>query len=297
MELRQLTYFVTAAELGNITQAAQRLNVSQPPVSRQIRALEHELGFALFERVPQGVVLTAGGAQFLRDARRIIADTEAARRAGLAATRGDLGSLDVASYGSTVYRVVPRALTALLAARPGIDIRMRRLGKADQIAALQRREIDIGFGRYYDLPDGMEVLTVAREPMVLAYSTREGRSLPDPMPVADAVRAPLVVFPASGRPSFADHLLTSLAAAGLSVHVAAEVEDATSALAQVAMGTARCIAPVSVAALQLEGVRFVSLSGLDLRAPVHAVHLTEHRSPVLGAFLDILPEVDLSSAG
>src|SRR3546814_17050701 len=93
MEFRQLRYFVAAAEYGNIGTAAQRLNVSQPPVSRQIQALEDELGVQLLVRTTKGVSLTAAGRSFLDDARVILTRSRDSRDRCRAAGRGDVGRL------------------------------------------------------------------------------------------------------------------------------------------------------------------------------------------------------------
>nr|WP_232355766.1 LysR family transcriptional regulator [Burkholderia sp. M701] len=107
MEFRQLRYFVAAAEEGNVGAAARRLHISQPPVTRQIQALEQHLGVLLFERGARGVRLTPAGAAFLEDARRMLELGRTSVDRSRAASRGEIGQPDVGYLGTAIYQTVP----------------------------------------------------------------------------------------------------------------------------------------------------------------------------------------------
>src|SRR3546814_13165122 len=98
MEFLQLRYFIAVAEEGNICAAAGRLHISQPPITRQIQALEQDLGVVLFERTHRGVELTAAGTTFLEDARRLLQVSEISRVSSRAASGGEIGELRVAYF-------------------------------------------------------------------------------------------------------------------------------------------------------------------------------------------------------
>lgn len=291
MEFRQLRYFVAAAELRNIAQAADKLNVSQPPVSRQIRALEYELGADLFVRTTKGVELTEAGERFLKDAKRILADAEAARTAAQAASRGEIGTLNIAFFGSAIYRALPIALEALKSAHPSVAVTLSRIEKTQQIEALRRGQIDIGFGRYYGSAPDMQVETLAREPFLVALSTRDPAARAETMTPEDLVCAPLFLFPRHGRPNFADHVVTMLSDQGVAIDVAGEAEDATSALALIVHEAGRCLVPASVSALRLPGIRFLPLTGTDATVPVNYISCKARPNPALRLFLDILTDL------
>ncbi|WP_298937252.1 LysR family transcriptional regulator [uncultured Ruegeria sp.] len=288
MEFRQLRYFTAAAELQNIAQAAEKLNVSQPPVSRQIRALEHELGVALFNRTTRGVELTDAGERFLVDARRLLSDAEAARTSAQAASRGEIGSLNVAFFGSAIYRAVPLALAALKEVQPRVSVTLSRMEKAHQIESLRRGQIDLGFGRYYGSDAGIQVETLAREPFLVALSVHDPAADADCLTPAELVGRSLFLFPREGRPNFADHVVTMLSDQEVALDVAGEAEDATSALTLVVHETSRCLVPASVAALRFPGIRFVPLVGTDATVPVNYIFRKSDPNPALKIFLDIL---------
>jgi DNA-binding transcriptional LysR family regulator len=122
MNLRQLEYFVAIAEMGSLTQAAERLLVSQPSLSQQIRALEAELGGHLFERLPRGVRLTAAGHELLSEARATLAHARRARRVVRRALELDVGQLEVAVTSSAALGILPAVLRDWQGRHPEIEV-------------------------------------------------------------------------------------------------------------------------------------------------------------------------------
>ena len=124
MELRHLRYFVAVAEEQNITRAASRLHVSQPPLSRQIRNLEDELGIALFDRDAKAVRLTEAGRVFLAEARIILQRTEEAMERAKDVARGKRGEIHVGYAPSLTVELLPRALKYFRKSNPGVRVQM-----------------------------------------------------------------------------------------------------------------------------------------------------------------------------
>jgi DNA-binding transcriptional LysR family regulator len=143
MELRHLRYFVVVAEEQNVTRAAERLHVSQPPLSRQIRDLEEELGVALFQRTAKSVALTAAGKIFLNEARAVLLQAEKAVQTVRAVASGDHGQLRVGYAPSLTVALLPKALRSFEASTPGVRVTLHDLSTEECVQKLNARKLDV----------------------------------------------------------------------------------------------------------------------------------------------------------
>src|SRR5580704_7940523 len=147
MELRQLRYFIAVAEELHFRRAAERLHISQPPLSQQIRALEDELGFVLLTRTRRRVQLTPAGEAFLRDARIVLAELESAVATARRIDAGQTGRLRVGFVGSALLSIVPGTVERFRASRPGVAIELRERSTVDQQRAVAAGVVDVGLVR------------------------------------------------------------------------------------------------------------------------------------------------------
>jgi DNA-binding transcriptional LysR family regulator len=122
MELRRIQYFVAVAEEAHFGRAAQRLQMAQPPLSQQIRALEAEMGVVLFRRTTRKVELTAAGTRFLPRARAILAEVDDAVAEAVQVADGMLGRIAIGFTGSATYDLLPSLVRVLRADLPGIEL-------------------------------------------------------------------------------------------------------------------------------------------------------------------------------
>jgi DNA-binding transcriptional LysR family regulator len=143
MELRHLRYFVAVAEEENVTRAAQRLHVSQPPLSRQIRDLEEELSVQLFERGAKSVRLTDAGRVFLNEARAVLDRAEEATRAVKAISSGASGELHVGYAPSLAVDILPRALRQFQVEMPGVRVQLHDLSTDEMLTGLRDNKIAV----------------------------------------------------------------------------------------------------------------------------------------------------------
>ena len=142
MELRHLRYFVAVAEEQNVTRAAARLHVSQPPLSRQIRDLEGELGVALFVHGAKAVRLTEAGRVFLTEARAVVQRADEAVQTVKAVASGQRGEIHVGYAPSLTVELLPRALRIFQEANPGVRVQLHDLSTQEMLRGLRGGKLD-----------------------------------------------------------------------------------------------------------------------------------------------------------
>lgn len=273
MDLRQMRYAIAVAEELNFTRAAQRCNVSQPPLSRAIRELEEEIGARLFDRDKHHVEITPAGSAFIADARaalkRIDDGSERARRAA----QGLSGALNIGFGGSTVYALVPALLRRFRETTPEVEIIFHAMSVLRQIEALRSGEIDVGIVRLPIFDEVIETRFVHSEQLIVALPLGH-QLLADSGPIAiDSLHASRFVAyqPTRGFNVHADlHALCRLA--GFDPTIVHEAPTTEAVIGIVACGEGVAIVPASAERLRMRGVAF-----RPLRPPVSAPDLAEVR--------------------
>ena len=255
-ELWQLRYFIAVAERLHFGRAAQALHISQPPLSRAIRALEERLGVALLVRTRRRVELTPEGARLLDEARRLLAQLERAvgELRGLAA--GEHGRLRIGFVSLADYGVLPGLLKAYKAARPGVRLALREMLSPHQAEALVSGELDFGF-LLPPVAGGAELehVVVQRERFVAALparhalARRRGR-----LSMGELGSEPLVMVPREIAPGLYDIVAGLAARASLSLNVAQEAVQMQTVVSLVSSGLGCAVVPASVANLGRRGV-------------------------------------------
>lgn len=169
MELRQLRYFVVLAEELHFTRAAERLNIEQSPLSRNIRDLEDELGSLLFERDRRGTRLTPAGLVFWEDVRRVLGSLDQACANAKAITAGFRGSLNIAVSDGAVDPRLSAFLARCRIEEPEIEIRLVEVPLADQVRGLRSGDFHLGFAHTAEV-GGRDILSelLWRDSLMLA---------------------------------------------------------------------------------------------------------------------------------
>lgn len=147
-ELSQLRCFVAVAEELHFGRAAERLHMTQPPLSRQVRLLEHQIGTELLERTSRSVKLTAAGRGFLPDAARILRLADEAAATARRIATGAAGTLAIGFTASVGYGLLPSLVSAVRAASPDVRLTLKEMVSGAQLEALDARLIDVGLLRH-----------------------------------------------------------------------------------------------------------------------------------------------------
>ena len=291
MELRHLRYFVAVAEHGGISHAAERLNIAQPAVSRQIRDLELELGFDLLLREGRRVVLTDAGLEFAKRARAILQQTEDATEAARRIANGEAGAIRVGLLESASWAGhVPLTLNRFKRQHDRIRLDIRPMSSVDQIDALLAGEIDAAFVyRQDNLSEEMLAIHPLRtDDVVLAASVDLVFDHEGPLSFEDIDGLPIVAFPRPVAPAYYDQLFGALADIGLQPEIIQDAVDETTMLSLVSAGVG--CAFVNSANMQRppRRVQFREVQGLSV--PIDFLFVTR-RSP--GSLTQLLADTVL----
>ncbi|MBE7211554.1 MAG: LysR family transcriptional regulator [Gluconacetobacter diazotrophicus] len=246
MELRHLRYFVAVAEEENVSRAALKLRVSQPGVSRQLRDLEDELGFALLTRTSQSVRLTASGKIFFREARDILARTAAAvarARAGLT-PRADI---HVGYIPTGTVEIIPRVLRVFRSRFPGVRVTLHDLTAEEMPPLLLRKKLDVALTLPpHKLPRELDLKLLARyEPCVVVGRTHPLAGARQ-VSLKQMAAEPVAALARHDFPDYHRHLRKMFATIGRKPRVGSEHDSGTSLMAAVAAGHEWTLLPSSV---------------------------------------------------
>ncbi|MDO9029972.1 MAG: LysR substrate-binding domain-containing protein [Hydrogenophaga sp.] len=290
MDLKDMRYFQAVAEERNFSRAAERLHMAQPPLSRQIKALEDEMGAPLFVRTAKGVDLTEAGQTLLDEVPNLLLLAQRAKDRTRRAGQGLTGQLEVGLFGSGVLDVIPRMLARFHAERPEVRIVLHNMTKSEQLQALRERRISVGFNRLVPPEEDIVVETVLREPLVVAVHESHPLAQRQRIRITDMAGESLILYPnVLPLPGLAQEVMEAFRQEGAEVKVEQEVEDVLTAVALVASGFGLAVTTRSASSLRLPGVAFRPLSSRYLRdLELSCLYRRGDPSPVLAAFLKVV---------
>lgn len=290
--LEQLRGFVAVAEELHFGRAAERLQMTQPPLSRSIQKLERGVGVHLLERDNRNVELTAAGAVFLVEARRLLnlADTAATQARRIQS--GSAGTVSIGFTATSTFGILTRLLDFFGSAFPDIHLDLHEMVTREQIAALLARELDLGLARPPFDTSAFASRLLHRETLIVAVPSGHRLAHQPEVTPNDVANEPLIMYSPVEARYFYDLVVRLIPVADQ--NVVHSVSQVMTMLWLVASGRGIAFVPQSAARLGIAGVEFLSLSGLPAHpVELHLLWLRDARNPALRAILDSLRQFDI----
>ena len=284
IEIRHLRYFVAVARERNFSRAAQLLHMAQPPLSRQIRQLEDELGAELIDRKARPLQLTAAGQFFHEQAQQLLDRLTEVRASTGRIARGERVWFGIGFVPSALYGVLPEVIRRFREAQPAVDVGFSELTTLEQVGALKTGRIDVGFGRLrFDDPDLVSDV-VSEEAVVAALHAGNPLARHKRLSLAQLAAEPLLLYPARPRPSYADQVLEMFRSRRLTPTIALEANEMQTAIGLVVAGIGYALVPRPVQGLQGEGVVYRPLSDKGVVSPVIMNYRANDASDLVATF-------------
>jgi DNA-binding transcriptional LysR family regulator len=241
MGFRHLRYLVAVAEELHFGRAAIRLNISQPPLSQQIRQLEEELQVALFERNKRGVRITEAGKRVVAEAYHVLGQVDRFSKVAAQAGGGEIGHLSIGVAGG-ISDILTRSLKLLARRYPGIRIELQYVSTGAQVEALRERRIGVGFLYMPVTEPSLAFETILSEPLWVALPTKHPLTRYRRVPLNALADQKMIFFPRRITPGVHDMITGMCRNAGFSLNVVHEVDSLVGALTLVSayLGIAFC---------------------------------------------------------
>lgn len=258
--LRQLTHFVTVADAGSFSVAAERAFVAQPALSMSIRKLETAIGVELFERRARGVELTPAGRALLEEARRTLASATRGRDNARLAASGELGLVRLGFVGSAIYRLLPSRLPSFAAAYPGVKLELSEGVTVTLLQGMREGRLDVAVIRLpADDITGFRITEVEHDDLIAVLPSHHPLARRRAIDLADLAHDPFILFSRTQVPRLRGTTIDACLQAGFTPRVAQEATQAFTMVGLVGSGLGVALVPGVIRRFANEQVRFVPL--------------------------------------
>lgn len=258
--LRQIRYFLVLSEELHFGRAAERLHISQPPLSASLRQLEEDLGVRLMERGSGSARLTEAGAVFADRAARALGQLDSAREAVALVAGGAAGAVSVGFVPSMVLRDLPRLMTGFEQSHPGIELRFEEMNSGGVLERLQAHDIDLGFLHAMPLPEGVAHLELQRERFVCCLPRGHRLAGRSRIGLGELAGERVLVFSRDYAAHYHDRITGLLRAAHVEPHLDFRIRSWFTIVALVAQRMGVSLVPQSLARAGAGEVAFVEVS-------------------------------------
>jgi DNA-binding transcriptional LysR family regulator len=294
MDLRQLRQFVAVAEERSFRRAAERLHVSQPPLSVAVQRLEADVGVQLLDRDRHGVRLTTAGEAFLQEARRTLAHAQLAVEIAQRAASGKVGTLRLSFVPSAGLAVVPQLLREFRRDHPDVKLILSGETTSQQMLALAQGAADVGL-LVPPLPDGagLHVKAFRQEDLVLAVPAAHPIAGQARVQLKDLADEDFIGFPLKEGPGFESVVMAACHESGFIPRFVQTASQMQAILALVAGGLGIALVPQAMRAVHMADVRYLNVRQrrAQLRYALGLAYHPGNPNPALGAFLAMADRV------
>ena len=287
MELRHLRYFVAVAEQENVSRAALKLRVSQPGLSRQIRDLEDEIGFQLFERSAKSLKLTAAGKVFLAEAKSVLQHADDAVKKARAVSGGTNGEINVGYAPSLTVQILPQALRTFQEKFPGVRVALHDLSTEEMLAQLGEKKLQIALTvrPSAKLLRGLNFEELARYEMCVAVAPKNPLAKLKAVSLEQISHELLIAYSRKDYPEYHAMLEKLFAPVGRKPKIAGEHDGVTSIVAAVESGRGFALVPSCIACMAGPRLKLLSLRPSLPPVPVGAIWREDSETEPLKNFI------------
>lgn len=292
MELRHLRYFVTVVEEQSITKAAEKLFIAQPPLTRQIKKLEEELGIDLFEKGSRPLKATEAGLYFYQHAVQIL--THAAQATTMIKKINSVNtSVKIGYVSSLLYGLLPQIIYLFRQKNPEIQVELIECSTKDQVEALKLGKIDIGFGRLPISDPAVKRLLLRKERLKLAIYKKHPLNAYQEKGVylSQIVNETIFSYPNTLKPNFSTTIQAMFTQLGLIPTKWTEVREIHMALGLVASGEGICLIPESACGIGMKNVEYLEILDLEAYSPVSLSMRNMDQSTYIPKILECIEEI------
>lgn len=296
MELRHFRYFLAVAQEGNVTRAAEKLGIGQPPLSQQILALEREMGVQLFKRTGHGVTLTESGEALVADAKRLLDDAQNAVLNAQRAGRGETGHISLGFTASSAFNpAVPALIRAFRNAYPGVGLSLTEGNTAQLLTYLEEGRLDLAFLRpgLHSLT-GIALYRIADERMQIVLPIKHALAKKKSVALSDLAGESFVLIPRAASPTLHDEIVSACRAAGFEPKLGQQAPQLSSVVSLVSAEFGISIVPASVSQIRAEGVVYVDISGANVRTRLALASREDDRSAKTANFFNMAKQMRLA---
>lgn len=294
LQIHQLRYFIAVAEHLHFGNAAKQLNMSQPPLSQQIKKLEDSLQVKLFNRTKRKVELTPAGKLFLNEAYKIMEQIELSTDKIKQHSKGEIGELVLGYSSYSIFDVLPMILTEFYKRFPTVDVKLKHLSTSEQLEAFKNSNIQVGLLCPPIDQTHLTVELIYRQPFIAALPSDYPllkQMKGDSLDVEDLSNSPFILTPRNIGTGYYDSIINICIAANFSPHIIQEVNDLHELISLVSTGLGVSIVPKSLIQYKKSGVVFKKLNDDQFRVDTALVYKCAETSPVVYNFIKLAREI------